>query len=97
MSSTNTLASKEVVGSELDSIEGIIDDIIGGDEHVSYADTGDSMEVIDDLLIDDPAYQVLLSERRVLSSQIIRGRDEAEKTQGLNGLKAWISKVRQLF
>lgn len=59
------------------------------DSGMAYADTGDSMEFLDELLGDVEWYKDLLLERRAASQKAING--------DLEDIKAWVDRVESHF
>ncbi len=82
----------EVINSELEYIVSVVNSINEGGE---YADTGSSIEMIDDMLGQLPQYQELKELRREASMKIMQ-EDESEKVDGIRIFNDWAEKVRNL-
>jgi len=87
---------KEVVGEELRFIGVVIDSLEKGDGEYAYADTGDSMETIDSMIGDEPAYKETLEGRKAASAKCMRG-DEDEKREGRGEIRNWVGEVEGLL
>lgn len=87
---------REIVSDELVAIEEVLQALGGGDINYAYADTSDSMETLDSMLGDDPAYKETLQFRKEASEKIM-SIDKKSKEEGLKQAKAWAEKVRKLL
>ena len=80
---------KDNLTAELAHIKKLLDDIEQGDPDVSYADTGDSMEILDGTLGRFPWYQDFLAQRREISKRKIGGDKSV-----IREVRSWLEGVK---
>ncbi len=87
---------KECALGEIKRIQAIVSALMNRDTDYAYADTGDSMKVLDGILSSNSAYKDSLALRREASRKIMQ-EDDTLKHEGLKEIVTWAEKIAMML
>lgn len=88
--------NKSIIEGELEGVEIFLQRLDEGDDSTAYADTGDPMQIVDDLLGGNPRYEAL----RPMRQEAVRlgmSQDTEEMKDGVVKTREWAVEVRKII
>ena len=92
----DSIENPDIVNEELKFWKTIHRSLEDGDGEYAYADAGDSMSLVDEMLGGNQEYQRLTALRQEVSRKIMMGSAE-EKREGIREFGDWISQVEAIL
>ena len=89
--------SREIIGSEVKFWRTVLGSLETGDGNYAYADTLDSIEMVDQMLEGNEAYAALRAQRPEISKKLMEGATPEEKAEGLEEFKRWLDEVEKVI